>query len=796
MKKFFTLLVSALCVYGAQAAQSVFSADFATVSAEDFAAWKVEDVNDDGKTWTYSETASPSHVYYTYHGSNAGDDWLISPAITIPASGVYILSYEFKGSSYGEAFEVWTGTSASVEGMKTKVAEHSNVGESQQSNMVFIDAEAGAMHLAFHCVSAPDKYRLYINSVNLLNGSNPVDLCVSEIISPVTGEGLGNETVKVKVSNVGRVSVDSYDVAFTVNGGEPVVEHVTAPLAVGESVEHTFAAKADLSLGRYTHVVASWTEHPDDVNPGNDRIETKVKHIAPAAVPYRMGFEADDDTSMMSYLNLNDDDGAWHIVMNDWFVSFSRTGNYCLGYNYNKQNDADDWAFLEPIEMEAGYYVLKFWYSATENHKERMKVFFGNEPKPEAMTNLIAEYDPMTNEHYAESINIFEVKEGGQIYIGFYCFSDANENWIVIDDLSIDKVDANWFDIAVGDLTQPKSYFRSGSNTDIAFTLHNVGARNADVTVNAYLDDKLIKTEKYAVHGQQILPVTMSKSLEGIDVGKHTVKVEAICDGDGEASNNVIEKTVMVVGDAVALWDFENGSLPSDLTLRKEDSAVNHPDSGEEFNEDGFGIYQLSTHPVLGTHALAVNTWFTDNTQADRWVVLPQMTVTGDDAHFVWNSNSTNNNFREKYEVGVSTTSDVWYLYKTEYTVNSEDVFVQTHGIDLGKYKDQNIYIGVNVKSAAGEALLLDNLGVYGDIRLASSGIDNISDASDCRIAVDGDVLKVYGAESESISVYGLDGALLVSVAGDCADISGLASGLYVARIMTSNGTVALKFVK
>lgn len=114
----------------------------------------------------------------------------------------------------------------------------------------------------------------------------------------------------------------------------------------------------------------------------------------------------------------------------------------------------------------------------------------------------------------------------------------------------------------------------------------------------------------------------------------------------------------------------------------------------------------------------------------------------------------------------------------------------------MGKYKDQNIYIGVNVKSAAGEALLLDNLGVYGDIRLASSGIDNISDASDCRIAVDGDVLKVYGAESESISVYGLDGALLVSVAGDCADISGLASGLYVARIMTSNGTVALKFVK
>ena len=123
-----------------------------------------------------------------------------------------------------------------------------------------------------------------------------------------------------------------------------------------------------------------------------------------------------------------------------FFVHFSRTGSRCLGYSYSRENSGDDWAFLEPISMEAGYYVLKFWYSATENHKERMKVFYGNAPTPEAMTNLIAEYNPIENEKYAEAINIFEIKDGGKVYIGFYCFSDADENWLVIDDLSIDKV--------------------------------------------------------------------------------------------------------------------------------------------------------------------------------------------------------------------------------------------------------------------------------------------------------------------------------------------------------------------
>ena len=91
-------------------------------TADDFAAWKVIDTNGDEKTWILDESGMPSHVFYSYHNTNTGDDWLISPKVTIPADGTYVLNYQFFRSSYGEAFDVWVGGTSDVEGMTMKIA--------------------------------------------------------------------------------------------------------------------------------------------------------------------------------------------------------------------------------------------------------------------------------------------------------------------------------------------------------------------------------------------------------------------------------------------------------------------------------------------------------------------------------------------------------------------------------------------------------------------------------------------------------------------------------------------------
>lgn len=795
MKRFLSLLASAACTFGVIAADSLFSADFTTLDADSFSKWTVIDANADETTWKFDDSATTSHVFYSYHISNNGDDWLISPAINIPADGTYVLSYEFSGSSYGEAFEVWTGSTPDIEGMTSKIAEHHSIGSEPTGNLAFADLKAGTMYFAFHCTSDANKFRLYLKSAQLMEASKPIDLRVNAIVNPVDGEGLGQETVTVEVSNLGRMDVDSYDIAYSLNGGEPVIEHVSETIAIGETKEYTFATKADLSIGHFTHTIKAWTIHPDDLNPANDSFEAKIKHIAPAAIPYRMGFEPDEDTSLFTFLNLNEDDGDWSVgVGAGWFGNFARTGFGYLGYNYNKENAADDWAFLEPIEMEAGHYVLKFWYSGTENHTERMRVFYGNAPTPEAMTNLLAEYDAVTNEHYQEAIHIFEITEPGNVYIGFYCYSDADENWLVIDDLSIDKIDPTVSDIILGNMITPTDIIRTGSLTDISFELNNVGIVDTSVTVNAYLDGEAVATTTKEIRGQEIITVVMENALEGISTGSHTVKIEALCENDTDTSNNVCEKEVNVMGEAVYLWDFEDGQIPEDITLRKEDSATDHPDAGEEFNENGFGIFNLQ-HFLLGNHALAVNTWFTDDSTADRWIVLPQMEVLGENTFFVWNANSYNPKFPEKYDVCVSKTTDNYSAYTTIKSISSEDASPQTRGVSLSDYAGEKVYIALHVRTSGGEAIILDNLGLYGEIRLESIGVDTVGNET-FHAVIEGDMLNVYGAENATIEIYGLDGTMTACTAGTSADLSGLGNGVYVARVITEDSSATIKFAR
>ena len=55
---------------------------------------------------------------------------------------------------------------------------------------------------------------------------NPRDIGVAQIISPVSAEGLGQESITVRIKNYADIPVDGFDVCYTVNGGEPVTEHV------------------------------------------------------------------------------------------------------------------------------------------------------------------------------------------------------------------------------------------------------------------------------------------------------------------------------------------------------------------------------------------------------------------------------------------------------------------------------------------------------------------------------------------------------------------------------------------
>ena len=156
MRKLFTTLLAVAAIAGtAKAGDVIYQTDFSTL--EEFGQWTVINANDDDKTWEWNAEGDPGKVFYSYHSTNTGDDWLISPEITPPAGETLMVKFTYKGSYYGENLEVWHGKGASVEAMTTKDIALEGLNGDVASKFFFIQVGAGeSFNLGFHATSNPD----------------------------------------------------------------------------------------------------------------------------------------------------------------------------------------------------------------------------------------------------------------------------------------------------------------------------------------------------------------------------------------------------------------------------------------------------------------------------------------------------------------------------------------------------------------------------------------------------------------------------------------------------------------
>lgn len=105
------------------------------------------------------------------------------------------------------------------------------------------------------------------------------DLGVTSIDAPSSGEGLGNETVGITIQNFGALPQSNFNVSYTVNGGTPVVETVTATINPSEELNYNFTQTADLSqLGSYDFVASTLLTNDQDIT-NNSSLKT-VEHLA------------------------------------------------------------------------------------------------------------------------------------------------------------------------------------------------------------------------------------------------------------------------------------------------------------------------------------------------------------------------------------------------------------------------------------------------------------------------------------------------------------------------------------
>lgn len=785
--------------------QTIFTSTLNSLA--EFRPWTVIDSNGDGATWQYlSSQESGKRTYYNYHSTNDADDWLISPEIVPEATGRYMVSFKFEiGQGLAESVKICYGSEPTPEALSKNCGKAYDKVKGKFNDYFFVDLEAGKpFYVAFYACSEKDLYRIFAQSMEVTRCDKPVDLAVERFIAPISKDTLmSDERVRLRIKNYGTqtAAAGSYTVDVAVDGKSALSEKINTAIVGGGEADVALVGKLDLSSPHRNYKVTATASHPDDIYADNNTLTTVARHKGPADVPFSMGFEDDEDTTDVDSFKESATLGHWVVSPGNWYVESAHTGTNALCYTYNGLEPANEWAIIDGIKMKAGYHILKFWISTLEyKSDESVEVYWGNTKEPQAMTNLIGTYNPLTADEYKQKTGIIYLDKPQVVYIGFRATKGTYTNWICIDDIEVNAVSEDYTDLHICSLVKPTDLQPQLSSKSIMLKVKNHGVKEAVGNLRVYVDNKKYYDEPLTVERNADRNVEIFGVLNQIEEGEHDLRVELVNAEDINQSDNVIETTFRMLGTPDCIWNFEDGIIPADFEVRSEDKLKLTDEVTTMIGASGFGILEREDLPSYnGSHLLAVATNTAVNGSADRWIVLPRVHVDSGSACFVANVGALSADHDESYRIKVSEESDVWWEYKTLLSVDSQSDTRVNRGVDLGDYYGKDIYIAINVTSLDGYGIAFDNMSLYDCSFLAEhyTGLNHVTLDNTITINRSGDTITIVSPHCDAlVEIYLLDGRKVMRTTASTIDISHLAHGFYGIKAITPYGAKFLKIAK
>lgn len=128
------------------------------------------------------------------------------------------------------------------------------------------------------------------DNINVVSGS-AADISVDNVTLPAPGCGLGTDSVKVTVTNVGLDTLTNIPVCYVLDGGASVCDTVAGPLVTGQTITHVFTTLADFS-SQGIHTVNVYTVLPGDMATCNDSASGSTESVLLVSnYPYFENFE-------------------------------------------------------------------------------------------------------------------------------------------------------------------------------------------------------------------------------------------------------------------------------------------------------------------------------------------------------------------------------------------------------------------------------------------------------------------------------------------------------------------------
>lgn len=202
---------------------------FIAPSAKEAPLFTIIDNNADKKTWAYytgTSSAPLSCFRYSYHSSNAADDYLMLPPVQImDMSVMHEFNFEAwaQSASYPEAVEVYIGTQPTVAAMTQQILPKTAVtglnASRQNLTAYFSVPKAGTYYIGIKAASDKNEYYLMVDNFNV-DASSVKKIGPAAVVDPTItagAQGALNATVE-------------FTMPTTTVEGSPLTDNVTVQL--------------------------------------------------------------------------------------------------------------------------------------------------------------------------------------------------------------------------------------------------------------------------------------------------------------------------------------------------------------------------------------------------------------------------------------------------------------------------------------------------------------------------------------------------------------------------------------
>ncbi len=129
------------------------------------------DANGDGCTWGYHP--DQNCAYYVYNSEHSGDDWLLTPPLSMKAGKEYAVTFTASNTIdiYDEQLEVKYGEGDDPTMFSGTLLESTTLTEKKEFTSYITPEKDGDVKIAFHALSEPDRFNLLLFGVHVSEGS-------------------------------------------------------------------------------------------------------------------------------------------------------------------------------------------------------------------------------------------------------------------------------------------------------------------------------------------------------------------------------------------------------------------------------------------------------------------------------------------------------------------------------------------------------------------------------------------------------------------------------------------------